>query len=101
MRKLFILVLVVALAIPLYLIGLAQEPVICEPGRWMDYWLVFDPEGMKRVLDELALPLQARTVGALGILAVQDLTDGLKAITELTCPVLQAARPSGPDQPTW
>ena len=33
--------------------GLAQEPVICEPGRWQDYWLVFDPEGMKCLLDEL------------------------------------------------
>lgn len=33
--------------------GLAQEPIICAPKNWMDYWLVFDPEGMKRVLDEL------------------------------------------------
>ena len=32
---------------------LAQEPIICEPANWMDYWLVFDPEGMKLVLDEL------------------------------------------------
>ncbi len=35
--------------------GLAQEPVVCEPKNWMDYWLVFDPEGMKRLLDELLL----------------------------------------------
>ncbi len=34
--------------------GLAQEPVICDPANWSDYWLVFDPEGMKLVLDELA-----------------------------------------------
>jgi len=33
--------------------GLAQEPIICEPTNWSDYWLVFDPEGMKLVLDEL------------------------------------------------
>lgn len=33
--------------------GLAQEPVVCEPANWHDYWLVFDPEGMKLVLDEL------------------------------------------------
>jgi hypothetical protein len=33
--------------------GLAQEPIICGPKTWMDYWLVFDPEGMKLVLDEL------------------------------------------------
>jgi hypothetical protein len=33
--------------------GLAQEPRIVAPKNWMDYWLVFDPEGMKRVLDEL------------------------------------------------
>ena len=35
--------------------GLAQEPIICEPKRWMDYWLVFDPEGMKRLLDEMMI----------------------------------------------
>lgn len=35
--------------------GLAQEPIISAPANWMDYWLVFDPEGMKRVLDELLL----------------------------------------------
>jgi hypothetical protein len=35
--------------------GLAQEPIICEPDNWMDYWLVFDPEGMKILLDELLL----------------------------------------------
>lgn len=35
--------------------GLAQEPIITNPTNWMDYWLVFDPEGMKRVLDELLL----------------------------------------------
>jgi hypothetical protein len=33
--------------------GLAQEPIICNPKNWSDYWLVFDPEGMKLVLDEL------------------------------------------------
>lgn len=33
--------------------GLAQEPVICAPANWSDYWLVFDPEAMKRALDEL------------------------------------------------
>ncbi len=33
--------------------GLAQEPVICAPANWSDYWLVFDPEGMKRALDQL------------------------------------------------
>lgn len=40
--------------------GLAQEPEICEPSvcepetrTCSPYWLVFDPEGMKRVLDEL------------------------------------------------
>lgn len=32
--------------------GLAQEPIITTPENWMDYWLVFDPEGMKLVLDE-------------------------------------------------
>lgn len=32
---------------------LAQAPVICDPKNWMDYWLVFDPEGMKLALDEL------------------------------------------------
>ncbi len=35
--------------------GLAQAPIICEPANWSDYWLVFDPEGMKRLLDELLL----------------------------------------------
>ncbi len=40
--------------------GLAQEPEICAPGvcepatrTCSPYWLVFDPEGMKRLLDEL------------------------------------------------
>jgi hypothetical protein len=46
--------------------ALAQEPEICAPATWKTwtreealrrhahpYWLVFDPEGMKRALDEL------------------------------------------------
>lgn len=33
--------------------GLAQEPIICDPENWSDYWLVFDPEAMKLALDEL------------------------------------------------
>lgn len=33
--------------------GWAQVPEICSPDDWKPYWLVFDPEGMKRVLDEL------------------------------------------------
>jgi hypothetical protein len=46
--------------------GLAQEPEICPPAAWKawsreqrlrrrshPYWLVFDPEGMKVLLDEL------------------------------------------------
>lgn len=33
--------------------GHAQEPIICEPKNWMDYWLVFDPEAMKLLLDEM------------------------------------------------
>ncbi len=33
--------------------GLAQAPVICAPANWSEYWLVFDPEGMKHALDEL------------------------------------------------
>jgi phytoene dehydrogenase-like protein len=32
---------------------LAQEPVPCPPKEWKQYWLVFDPEGMKVLLDEL------------------------------------------------
>ncbi|MHB0934752.1 MAG: FAD-dependent oxidoreductase [Armatimonadota bacterium] len=35
--------------------GLAQEPIITAPAHWSDYWLVFDPEGMKQVLDGLLL----------------------------------------------
>lgn len=42
--------------------GLAQEPILCEPKNWMDYWLVFDPEGMKLVLDELVLAAGVRVL---------------------------------------
>ncbi|MHC4887564.1 MAG: FAD-dependent oxidoreductase, partial [Planctomycetota bacterium] len=42
--------------------GLAQEPIITDPKNWMDYWLVFDPGGMKLALEEL---LQAAGVEVL------------------------------------
>ncbi len=35
--------------------GLAQDPIVCPRRDWCNYWLVFDPEGMKKVLDELVL----------------------------------------------
>ncbi len=35
--------------------GLAGPPTICPPKDWQNYWLVFDPEGMKLLLDELLL----------------------------------------------
>lgn len=54
--------------------GLAQEPVICEPKNWMDYWLVFDPEAMKRLLDELML--EAGVHLRLGTQVVAPIMDG-------------------------
>jgi hypothetical protein len=48
--------------------GLAQEPIICDPKNWSDYWLVFDPEGMKLVLDELLRKAGVQVFfGALGV----------------------------------
>lgn len=33
--------------------GMAQEPEPCTPEDWQRYWLVFDPEAMKLLLDEM------------------------------------------------
>lgn len=33
--------------------GMAQPPTPCSPKNWQDYWLVFDPEALKLLLDEL------------------------------------------------
>lgn len=49
--------------------GLAQEPTICSPKNWSDYWLVFDPEGMKLVLDELALAAGVQLLFATQVVA--------------------------------
>jgi glycine/D-amino acid oxidase-like deaminating enzyme len=54
--------------------GLAQEPIICEPKNWKDYWLVFDPEGMKLVLDELTLAAGVQVLLAAQVVA--PLMDG-------------------------
>lgn len=54
--------------------GLAQEPIICEPKRWMDYWLVFDPEAMKRLLDELMQEAGVRV--RLGTQVVMPIMEG-------------------------
>ncbi len=54
--------------------GLAQEPIICEPTRWMDYWLVFDPEAMKRLLDELMQEAGVRV--RLGTQVVMPIMEG-------------------------
>ena len=45
--------------------GLSQEPVICAPKNWMNYWLVFDTEGMKLLLDELLLETGVKVLFAL------------------------------------
>ncbi len=49
--------------------GLAQSPVICPPKDWMSYWLAFDPEGMKLVLDELMRDASVKVLLGAGAVA--------------------------------
>lgn len=60
--------------------GMAGPPAICSPKDWQNYWLVFDPEAMKLLLDELVQEAEIDVLfnaRCVGVIKEQDSVTGV------------------------